>query len=399
MVTNVNGNVQKETLLEVKNLNVDYLASNGTVHAVTDVSFTLRRGEILGLAGESGSGKSTLAYAITRLLRPPAMITGGEILYYPGSARENGETSRLKWTHLPKNGKGEHVKNKLAKDEVQPKEALDLLQVSPAQLLEIRWNDLAIVFQSAMNALNPVMNIGTQIMDVLQTHRPHMGQDARKQRAVELLQLVGIAPDRLRSYPHELSGGMRQRAIIAIALALSPEILIMDEPTTALDVVVQREILTEITRLQQQLGFSVIFITHDLSLLLELADHVAIMYAGRIVEKASRRDLYLHPRHPYSYGLLNSFPTLHGPRRLMAGIPGSPPDLRAVPPGCAFHPRCPLAFDACSRVFPPLQPVPGEESGQMVACHLYDSRFNTEPPSTSDLAAKYEALAEGSGIQ
>jgi peptide/nickel transport system ATP-binding protein len=173
----------------------------------------------------------------------------------------------------------------------------------------------------------------------------------------------------------------------------------MDEPTTALDVVVQREILTEIMRLQQRLGFSVIFITHDLSLLLELADHVAIMYAGRIVEKATRRDLYLHPRHPYSYGLLNSFPTLHGPRRVMAGIPGSPPDLRAVPPGCAFHPRCPLAFDACSRAFPPLQPVAEEGSGQMVACHLYDTRFNTEPPSTSDLAAKYEALAEGSGIQ
>lgn len=399
MVTNVNENVQRETLLEVKNLNVDYLASNGTVHAVTDVSFTLRRGEILGLAGESGSGKSTLAYAITRLLRPPAMITGGEILYYPRSARENGGTSRLKWSHLPRNGKSEHRKNERVKDEVQPVEALDLLQLSPAQLLEIRWNDLAIVFQSAMNALNPVMNIGTQIMDVLQRHRPHMGQDARKQRAVELLQLVGIASDRLRSYPHELSGGMRQRAIIAIALALSPEILIMDEPTTALDVVVQREILTEIMRLQQQLGFSVIFITHDLSLLLELADHVAIMYAGRIVEKASRRDLYLHPRHPYSYGLLNSFPTLQGPRRIMAGIPGSPPDLRAVPSGCAFHPRCPLAFDACSRVFPPLQPVPGEESGQTVACHLYDARFNTEPPSTSDLAAKYEALAEGSGIQ
>jgi peptide/nickel transport system ATP-binding protein len=401
MVTNVYGNVQKETLLEVKNLNVDYLASNGTVHAVTDVSFTLRRGEILGLAGESGSGKSTLAYAITRLLRPPALITGGEILYYPRSARENGETSGLTWAHLPKNGKRERIKNenKHVKDEIQPIEAIDLLQISPAQLLEIRWNDLAIVFQSAMNALNPVMNIGTQIMDVLRTHRPHMGQDACKQRAVELLQLVGIAPDRLRSYPHELSGGMRQRAIIAIALALSPEILVMDEPTTALDVVVQREILTEIMRLQQRLGFSVIFITHDLSLLLELADHVAIMYAGRIVEKATRRDLHLHPRHPYSYGLLNSFPTLHGPRRVMAGIPGSPPDLRAVPPGCAFHPRCPLAFDACSRAFPPLHPVAGEGSGQMVACHLYDTRFNTEPPSTSDLAAKYEALAEGSGIQ
>ena len=186
---------------------------------------------------------------------------------------------------------------------------------------------------------------------------------------------------------------MRQRAIIAIALALSPEILIMDEPTTALDVVVQREILTEIMRLREKLGFSVIFITHDLSLLLELADHVAIMYAGRIVEKASQRDLYLHPRHPYSYGLLNSFPSLHGPRRKMAGIPGSPPDLRAVPPGCAFHLRCPLAIDVCHVVIPSLLSMKGEASEQLVACHLYDPEFNEEPPTRADLASKYEALA------
>jgi peptide/nickel transport system ATP-binding protein len=290
-------------------------------------------------------------------------------------------------------------------DEHQP---IDLLQLSSKQLRDIRWDDLAIVFQSAMNALNPVMTVGAQIMDVLRTHRPNMGPDSRKQRAKELFQLVGIAPDRLRSYPHELSGGMRQRAIIAIALALSPEILIMDEPTTALDVVVQREILTEIIRLREKLNFAVIFITHDLSLLLELADYVAIMYAGRIVEKASRRDLYLHPRHPYSYGLLNSFPSLHGPRRKMSGIPGSPPDLRDVPSGCAFHPRCPLAFDTCHAVLPILEPAvrvgtteseEGHPSGQLVACHLYDPRFKAEPPSTSDLAKAYEALAERSGVQ
>ena len=250
-----------------------------------------------------------------------------------------------------------------------------------------------------MNALNPVMTVGAQIMDVLRTHRPDMGSDSRKRRAKELFQLVGIAPDRLRSYPHEVSGGMRQRAIIAIALALSPEILIMDEPTTALDVVVQREILTEIMRLREKLGFAVIFITHDLSLLLELADHVAIMYAGRIVEKASRRDLYLHPRHPYSYGLLNSFPSLHGPRRKMAGIPGSPPDLRAVPPGCALHVRCPLAIDVCHEVLPSLLSMKGEETEQFVACHLYDPGFNAEPPTTADLAHKYEALAEESNAQ
>ncbi len=398
MVTNIHANAQTNTLLEVKNLNVDYLASNGTVHAVTDVSFILQRGEILGLAGESGSGKSTLAYAITRLLRPPAMITGGEILYYPRSSQDDRDTSRATLTRLSKNGKREYINNgnERSGDEEQ---SIDLLQLSQAQLRDIRWDELAIVFQSAMNALNPVMTVKAQIMDVLRTHRPHMGPDSRKQRAIELMQLVGIAPDRLRSYPHELSGGMRQRAIIAIALALSPEILIMDEPTTALDVVVQREILTEIMRLREKLDFSVIFITHDLSLLLELADNVAIMYAGRIVEKASRGDLYLHPRHPYSYGLLNSFPALHGPRRRMSGIPGSPPDLRAAPPGCAFHPRCPLAFDTCRAVLPSLRPAQGEDSGQRVACHLYDPRFNAEPPSTSDLAKAYEALAEGRGVQ
>src|SRR5450759_203802 len=327
MAINSHTHTQTDTLLEVKNLNVDYLASNGTVHAVTDVSFTLRRGEILGLAGESGSGKSTLAYAITRLLRPPAMITGGEIRYYPREVEDalvsmdaigNDATRADAIYRVPTDINGLSI---------------DLLRVSPAKLRKIRWNELAIVFQSAMNALNPVMTIGAQITDVLRAHRPHMGSDARKQRALQLLQLVGIAPDRLRSYPHELSGGMRQRAIISIALALSPEILIMDEPTTALDVVVQREILTEIMRLREKLNFAVIFITHDLSLLLELADNVAIMYAGRIVEQASTRDMYLHPRHPYSYGLLNSFPALRGPLRRMSGIPGSPPDLRSAPPG------------------------------------------------------------------
>jgi peptide/nickel transport system ATP-binding protein len=399
-------NMQTNTLLDVKHLNVDYLAANGTVHAVTDVSFTLKRGEILGLAGESGSGKSTLAYAITRLLRPPAMITGGEILYYPRASQDEKDASHVTWTRLSKNG------NRLSSNNGNggAGEEIDLLQVSPAQLRSIRWDELAIVFQSAMNALNPVLNIGTQIMDVLRAHRPHVRADARKRRAIELLQLVGIAPDRLNSYPHELSGGMRQRAVIAIALALSPEILIMDEPTTALDVVVQREILTEIIRLREKLDFSVIFITHDLSLLLELADYVAIMYAGRIVEKASRQDLHQHPRHPYSYGLLHSFPALHGPRRKMSGIPGSPPDLRAVPPGCAFHPRCPLAFSACHTVLPLLRTVESTESvgdglgeagapgdTQLVACHLYDPRYSAEPPTTADLARKYEALAERSG--
>ena len=246
-----------------------------------------------------------------------------------------------------------------------------------------------------MNALNPVLDIGTQITDVIRAHNPLMGTAGARSRAVELLRLVGIAPDRLHSYPHELSGGMRQRAIIAIALALNPEIIIMDEPTTALDVVVQRDILAQIKRLRNDFDFSVIFITHDLSLLLEIADRIAIMYAGRIVEMGTRKDLHSHPRHPYTSGLLHSFPTLHGPHRSLTGIAGSPPDLRSVPPGCAFHPRCAFAFAACHTLVPVLLPVASEGTGApptgtlsagqetRVACHLYDAELNPEGPPRS----------------
>src|SRR5438876_3050493 len=379
------------TLLDIRNISVDYYAANQTPHYLTDVSITLERGQILGLASESGSGKSTLAYAITRLLRPPAEIIAGKLLYYPRPGDEE-DKGKLKGSSRANARITSTLKNAVPGEAT---EAVDILQFNPAELREFRWNELSIVFQSAMNALNPVINIGTQITDVLRTHQPHMGPDSRRRRAIELLRLVGIAPDRIRSYPHELSGGMRQRAIIAIALALSPELIIMDEPTTALDVVVQREILMEIMELREKLNFSVIFITHDLSLLLELADNVAIMYAGRIVEKASRRDLYLHPRHPYSYGLLNSFPALHGPRRMMTGIPGSPPDLRDIPPGCAFHPRCPFAFEPCNTVLPVLCTSTPETPGQQVACHLYDQRFNSEGlPTNADFAKKYESVYE-----
>lgn len=376
--------LRSDTLLEVKNLSVDYFAANGTVHAVTDVNFSLRRGEVVGLAGESGSGKSTLAYAISRLHRPPAFITGGEVLYYQHKREGNTQTS---FTEVRQDKPADWTS-----DAIEP---IDILQLSSTDLQHFRWRELSIVFQSAMNALNPVMDIGAQITDVLQTHEPSMGPDARKQRAIELLRLVGIAPDRLHSYPHELSGGMRQRAIIAIALALRPEMIIMDEPTTALDVVVQREILNLISGLCKEFGMALIFITHDLSLLLELADKIAIMYAGRLVETAASGDVYRNPRHPYSYGLLNSFPTIHGPRRKMTGIPGSPPDLRNVPAGCAFHPRCPLAFDTCYTVMPTLISSSQETPQQMVACHLYDRRFRPKgSPTQAEIAAKYEALAE-----
>ncbi len=345
-----------ETVLEVKHLSVDYMMASGALHAVNDVSFSLARGEIFGLAGESGSGKSTLAYAIARLLRPPAVVPQGEAIYYP----QAGGISRHPSRH----------------DEEESTLPVNVLDLTPEELRAFRWRKLAIVFQSAMNALNPVLNVGAQIDDVLKAHHPEMPSRARRERAAELLRLVGIAPDRLKSFPHELSGGMRQRSIIAIALALNPEIIIMDEPTTALDVVVQREILQNIAALRAEFGFSVIFITHDLSLLLEIADQIAIMYAGRMVEMGPAELLYRQPRHPYTDGLLHSFPTLHGPRRNMHGIPGSPPDLRSVPSGCAFHPRCSFAFGACQTVVPALWSPSPDAPEQRVACHLYDESLN-----------------------
>jgi peptide/nickel transport system ATP-binding protein len=379
---------EQDVLLEVKHLNVYYQSSNVPVHAVNDVSFTLHRGQILGLAGESGSGKSTLAYAITRLLRPPALVSGGEIWYYP-------QRDRLFVQALDTDQQDLHSAPVLEIGEHDEPVSVNVLDLSPSQLRAFRWQELAIVFQSAMNALNPVMRLENQITDVLKAHDPSMGPDSRRKRALDLLRLVGISPDRLRSYPHELSGGMRQRAIIAIALALNPDIIIMDEPTTALDVVVQRDILVELMALREKLSFAVIFITHDLSLLLEIADQVVIMYAGKIVETASWQELYRHPRHPYTYGLLNSFPSLHGSKTRMTGIPGSPPDLRHVPQGCAFHLRCKFAFDACRKQVPELnapaimgvhigekQLEPDDETIDashlkrtqqgLVACHLYN---------------------------
>jgi len=342
--------VSERVALEVTNLSVDYGGWQEPLHAVDDVSLVLRRGEMLGLAGESGSGKSTLAYAMTRLLRPPGEVTAGQVRYHPRSGA-----------------------------------AVDVLALTPDELRQFRWTELSIVFQSAMNALNPVMPIRAQIDDVLRAHRPQMDRQTRRERIAELLGLVGIPRDRTKAYPHELSGGMRQRVTIALALALEPEIIVMDEPTTALDVVIQRQILAEIARLRDQLGFAIVFITHDLSLLIEMADTIAIMYAGRLVELAPAGELYRLPRHPYSHGLLNSFPALHGPQSGRTGIPGSPPDLRAVPDGCPFHPRCRWVHEPCRRLVPALtlSPVAADSHGHKVACHLYGA--GRPPPVSLDL--------------
>jgi peptide/nickel transport system ATP-binding protein len=340
-----------DPVLEVRNLCVDYGLGQDAVHGVTDATLTLHRGEVLGLAGESGSGKSTLAYALTRLLRAPGVITGGEVLFH-NRPQGSGHT-----------------------------ETVDLLAADAAKLRQIRWSQLAVVFQSAMHALNPVARVDAQLTDVLRAHRKQMTSAQRRERAVELLRMVGISEDRLRSYPHELSGGMRQRVMIAMALALEPQVVIMDEPTTALDVVTQREILEELMLLRERLGFSIIFITHDLSLLIELADSIAIMYAGRLVERAGANELFHTPRHPYSLGLLNSFPALHGERVRMEGIPGSPPSLTSLPGGCAFHPRCAFAMDRCRSETPLLVRPRGDGDGdRLAACWLQDGRQSPPAP-------------------
>lgn len=317
----------KEALIQIQDLNVEYRTVRGAVRAVENVSFDLYANEVFGLAGESGCGKTTVANAITRLLKPPAYITGGRILF-----RE-----------------------------------IDILRMSPEVLRAFRWDQLSIVFQSAMNALNPVLTIGNQIIDAMQAHQSISYEQARG-HAKQLLRTVGIDIKRVDSYPHQLSGGMRQRAVIAIALALNPELIIMDEPTTALDVVVQKQILQEIKDLRDQFGFSILFITHDLSLLVEISDRIGIMYAGKLVESGPSLDIFADPKHPYTDRLMNSFPTVYGPRRELLGIPGAPPDLIDPPAGCRFHPRCELAIDGeCDRIIPPLIRIGGERD---VACHL-----------------------------
>ena len=328
------GAMPADAVLEIRGLTVDYGYGEDAVHAVSDCDLVLRRGKVLGLAGESGSGKTTLALAAVRLLRPPAVITAGAVRFR------------------------------------SPKGVVDMLDATQPQLRAVRWSEIAVVLQSSLNALNPVTSVGAQFDDLLRAHRPLLGRSGRADRAGELLKMVGINPDRLRSYPHELSGGMRQRAMIAMALALDPQVVILDEPTTALDVVTQREIIEELIGLRDRLGFAALFITHDLSLLVEIADEIAVMYAGRVMERAPAASLFHAPRLPYTHGLLHCFPPLHGRRAPMEGIPGSPPDLRDLPTGCAFHPRCRWALEQCRTQVPQLSLVDG--SRREVACWLHD---------------------------
>ena len=329
------GRVEEAVLIELADLVVDYLDGDRCVRAVDHVNLSIGTGEIVGLAGESGCGKSTTGNAILQILRAPAEVTGGRILF----------------------------------------RGADMARCSKEELRRYRWRNVSMVFQSAMSALNPVMRVGDQFVDMMKAHERVRRADAL-QRAGDLLELVGIDRGRVRAYPHELSGGMRQRVIIAMALSLKPELIIMDEPTTALDVVVQREILQQVEALKQDFGFAVLFITHDVSLLLEFADRIAIMYAGEIVESAPASELAEAPRHPYTQGLLESFPPLTGPRTRLTGIPGFPPDLRDPPSGCRFHPRCPHCLPDTIDLYrrqtserPVLREI---DPGHLVACHLVE---------------------------
>ncbi|MEZ9592058.1 sugar ABC transporter ATP-binding protein [Vibrio breoganii] len=305
--------MNQQPLLEINNLCVDYVSPNGVARAVNNVSLEIKPGETLGIAGESGCGKSTLAFAIARLHKAPALISEGEILY----------------------------------------KGTDILKMNDKALREFRWNETSVVFQSAMNSLNPVITIGEQLTDVILAHKRVTLKEARE-KAVELLKIVGIHGDRLSSFPHQLSGGMRQRVVIAIALALEPKLIIMDEPTTALDVVVEREILNELYDLKTKFGFSILFISHDLSLMGEIADRIGVMYAGNLIEIGEAEKVFRDPVHPYTKGLVSSFPSIHGPKTRLHGIPGNPVNLLKIPQGCNFQDRCNECFADCMKIEPQL---------------------------------------------
>jgi peptide/nickel transport system ATP-binding protein len=327
-----------DAVLSVRDLEVGYRAARGRVRAVRRVSFDLKQGESLALIGESGSGKTTLGLALVRLLPPSASVTHGEVTFFTTEG-----------------------------------EAVDITELDAEELRRFRWQDCAMVFQSALNALNPVMRIRDHFRDTFKAHKA-AGKDVDERglmvRATECLRFVQLDPERvLKSFPHQLSGGMRQRVMIGLSLLLRPRVLILDEPTTALDVLTQRSIIEVLRRLKTELRFAMIFVSHDLSLAAELADRVATMYAGRIVELGAVDEIFYHPRHPYTVGLLNAAPTLAGEQENLASIPGSPPDLIDLPSGCKFHPRCSYATEKCRAVDPPLIDV---APGQAAACWHWD---------------------------
>lgn len=313
--------------LVLENVHINYFTRRGEVQAVRGVDLTLKPGESIALIGESGSGKTTLGLGIVRLLVKAARVTEGSIIY-----RRDGKE-------------------------------VDVLAMTPSELRKFRWSECAMVFQSALNAFNPVLRVWEQMWD---TARSHGWQDKKavRQKSLDLLRYVQLDPERvINAYPHELSGGMRQRVLLALALLLNPQIIILDEPTTALDILTQRTIIDLLAKLKAEHSFAMIFISHDLAIAAELADRVATMYAGRVVELGATRDIFYTPRHPYTLGLIRAVPTVSGGFEELASIPGSPPDLINLPSGCKFHPRCPFATDKCKVEEPELMDVgPGHQA-------------------------------------
>jgi peptide/nickel transport system ATP-binding protein len=316
-------------VLDVQDLTTNYLTLRGWVRAAEGVSFQVEQGKALGIAGESGCGKTTVALSLLKILPAGGHIRHGKIIF----------------------------------------DGMDLVPLSDAEMRKIRWKGISIIFQGAMNALNPVYKVGEQIVEAIRLHERDVDKKAAMGRARGLLEMVGVEPDRVDNYPHEFSGGMRQRALIAMALAANPKLVIADEPGTALDVIVQAQTLKLMRDLKDKLGLSMIMISHDLSIIAETCEKVAIMYAGRIVEYGDADAVYNEPLHPYTQGLIKAFPSINGPRVRLSSIPGQPPDLLSPPSGCRFHPRCPYVMDVCHKVDPVLEKAGKGE--HLVACHLY----------------------------
>lgn len=314
-----------EPILVVDDLTMHYTVKAGEVQAVDNVSFTLGKGEALGLVGESGCGKTSVAMTLIRLLADNAHIVGGRILL----------------------------------------EGEDLAKLTDAEMRHHRWKDISMVFQGAMNAWNPVYRVGDQIWEAMEQHFPLMNETDGRRKIAELFELVGLSPAMMDRYPHEFSGGMRQRAVIAMALSCDPKLIIADEPTTALDVIVQDQILAELKKIQRDLGMSIIYISHDVAVIAEVSDRIGVMYAGRLVELGPTDEVFPRPRHPYTYLLLASTPSVKGPRRKLAPLEGEPPDLLDPPSGCRFHPRCPWATEICTNEEPPFIDV---DERHRVAC-------------------------------
>lgn len=319
----------EQLLLDVQNLTMGYKTRKGMVSAIDGVSFSLQRGESMGLVGESGCGKTSIAMTLLRLMADNAVIQKGQILV----------------------------------------DGQDLVKMNDQQIRDVRWRKISMVFQAAMNALNPVVRVGEQIMEAIYRHEPHITRAEAARRVSDLFQLVGIDPKMIERYPHEFSGGMRQRAIIAMALACHPALIIADEPTTALDVIVQDQVLRELRRIQKELHMSMIYISHDIAVIAEVAEKIGVMYAGRMVELAGAREIFKRARHPYTAALMSAFPSIKGPKIRLEALGGEPPDLLFPPEGCRFHPRCPFASEHCAHEQPPFIPVSDmAEQQHFVAC-------------------------------